>query len=429
MGHKWLMTGLIAGLMFTASNCRTVETSSQELAEGSLKVRKGYLDFMKASVLNPLKAALPTVTDQSLADDMSSKDTIWYDQDSMVFVYQDSMESVTGVRENRVGFEVGDRNRIPDIKKLMTYFKKGSFKFPYAGVAGTDEVTNLKSLNFWVPAKDELGEVIPVKWWKTSRRGRWNWIHPVGTKFGEVLFQKAPDGDWVVFEVRVRMRYIEGWDVDVFRPFAKASETADAIKAKRPNWKEDSETAALVNQLEDKDSLTPKVFESKPYAKLFDRIDGSLDVLPGVSDSSLIKELLTETEFKSVKGRAWKSNETMETYAPGSDAEFGIVPKGYALGMIEVNEVSCNRCHQSTGVQLGHLDGAIVLYGEMWGEDRIFTWHLFEPNNRIYGTFDEADGSRKINKRLVESGLIVEGKPAADSKVYKSLPMQIPNKK
>jgi len=392
-------------------------------------IEEGVVEFIAPAVLKPYKDALPKVANAKVQSILDSDKTIWYDEESMKFVYQDSVETVTGLRHNSVGYLVGSRNR-PPISKLTTYFKEGTFKFPFATVAGTDDVSNMESKNFWVPARDAAGDIIPVAWWQTRRgvRGHWNWLHPVGTVFGEVLYQRSSDGKLYVFEIRVRQRYLEGWDVDVFRPFKNAKQMADAIKSTRENWQEDKQVANLVAHLEDKNTLTPSSMDAPEFKKVFTKIEGSLDILPAVADENIIKGFLSRRTFISVKGEVWKRNASFETYAPASSATFNIVPKGYKLGLVEVNEVSCNRCHESTTVQLGHFDRELQLYGEVWGEDRIFTWHMFKPNPYIYNTFDDADGSRLINKALVDAGLLKRGQPAADSEMYQALPKQIKDK-
>lgn len=94
------------------------------------------------------------------------------------------------------------------------------------------------------------------------------------------------------------------------------------------------------------------------------------------------------------------------------------------MGMIPVNEVSCMRCHTETGRRLHHFNWGVQLYGEIWGEDRIFTWHLFEPNRYFYGTFDESEyPTRKLNPKMAEAGLVKNEKPSATDPYYKPMPM------
>lgn len=263
---------------------------------------------------------------------------------------------------------------------------------------------------------------MPVKYWKLSSRGRWRWAFPVDTLFGEVLYEQGPDGRWHVFEIRTRRRYRDGWAVDVLRPFGTAEQMAQAVMTKRPDWAMSVSLRQLVQHLQNPSTLVPNRWESKAYGKVFPPIDGALDRLPDIDDKALIKELLTETTFVSVEGMIWKESGSLQTYGPSSDASFSIAPKGYEMGMIPVNEVSCNRCHSETGRRLGEFEFDIILYGEVWGEDQIFTWHLFEPNSRIYDTWDEVDGSRKVNQRMVQANLLKNEKPSASDPDYKPLP-------
>ena len=92
------------------------------------------------------------------------------------------------------------------------------------------------------------------------------------------------------------------------------------------------------------------------------------------------------------------------------------------MGLIPVNEISCNRCHSETGRRLGELEFDIQLYGEVWGEDRIFTWHLFEPHRYIYDTWDDTDGSRKVNPKMVAAKLLQNQTPSSGDPDYKPLP-------
>lgn len=390
----------------------------------SLSAREGYAEFIAPEHLQPFKNALPNLERADLETAMRSSDTMWYDEESMVFLYQDSVESVVGGRANCVGRKVGEANRNnPAIAKLMNYFGTDyRFKFPFRKAAGTDNVTNVKVLNFWAPPK-VLGRTLPVRWWKASSRGRWHWVFPVGTIFGEVLFEKGPDDSWYVFEIRMRKRYRDGWEVDLFRPFVSATSMADAVVARRPNWQSRPDLNRLVTHLRNPATLVRHRMVSEAYGAVFPPIDGALDKLPAIEDSALIGELLSSTTFKSTEGAIWKEHGGLETYAPSSEGDFQIVPRGYEMGMIPVNEVSCNRCHEQTGRALGTFEGDIVLYGEVWGEDRAFTWHLFEPNRYIFNTFDDSDSNtRRLNPRLVQAGLLKNERPAATDPNYKQLP-------
>lgn len=86
-----------------------------------------------------------------------------------------------------------------------------------------------------------------------------------------------------------------------------------------------------------------------------------------------------------------------------------------------MNELSCNRCHQDTGRQIGEFSFNSLLYGEVWGEDRIFTWHLFDESGNFNGAYHN---NRILNRRFDAAGLVVpyEGGPDQPSTLYKELP-------
>ena len=176
----------------------------------------GLVNFMDIAEISAIKSSLPKINNTKLNNIMHHDDTVWYDEDSMVFSYQDSVETVVGVRANRVGRETGELNRNnPAISRLMNLFGEDKkFRFPFRGAAGTDDVEGVKVVNFWLPPQ-ENGNYLPVKWWQASRRGRWHWTFPNGTTFGEVLMIASPRGEWLPFEIRTRTRYSHGWEVDL----------------------------------------------------------------------------------------------------------------------------------------------------------------------------------------------------------------------
>jgi hypothetical protein len=115
----------------------------------------------------------------------------------------------------------------------------------------------------------------------------------------------------------------------------------------------------------------------------------------------------------------WKRDGNKVSFAPGTLAEFHIVPKSYIAGLFRNDEASCSRCHDQTGRPLGQLDRRATLYGEIWGEDQIFTWHPFKAYDEIYTV---SDGSRIPNPKLVAAGLLVQKKPSSDDPYYRELP-------
>src|SRR5262249_5547882 len=158
--------------------------------------------------------------------------------------------------------------------------------------AGATFEQNVYVLYFWLPPRSASGTVKPVKIWKNN--SHWQWVFPLGTVLGEVLFIQAPDDkQWFTFEVRSRTRALNGWVTGVFRPYLSADELAAEILLRRPGETASPDVRALVEHLQAPDNLTPNTMSAQSYAKIFPPINGAMDYLPATSDLGLIKELLT----------------------------------------------------------------------------------------------------------------------------------------
>lgn len=393
--------------------------------EWQLTTRDGFVEFIAEHELEPFLQNMPHVEDPAIDEALHSADTMWYDEASMVFTYQDSFgnpEGPEGLRGNRVGYDVGINSSVPDIRALTEYFQHGKFRFPFTIAAGADYQSNVYVMNFWTPPT-EGGKRLPVTYWLNG--SHWHWVFPAGTVIGEVLLMRAPDGNsWHVFEIRSRTRRIDSWSTNVFRPFADASGMAQAIRAARPGFAA-TDLKKLVDHLEKSNTLEAATLSSVPYRKVFEPINGHYDYLPATSDTDLIKSFLRERTFVSAMGKAWKRDGNKVTYAAATRAPFHIVPSDFIGGMLQTSEESCARCHDQTGRPLGQLDDRVVLYGEIWGEDQIFTWHPFDVAADI---FSVSDGSRRVNKRMVQAGLIQQRKPNAGDTRYRELPRPYPAK-
>lgn len=363
---------------------------------------------------------LPNLEDPIMDEILHSPFTIWYDENSMVFTYQDSFGNPTGpegLRANRVAYDVGSTASEPGIRALTEYFELQTFKYPFSISAGRLDHENSQAIYFWKPPTDAQGKPLPVIWWKNA--SHWHWIFPVGTVFGELLLVKdaGARSEWFIHEVRTRVRQLDHWKTDIFRPFPRATDFASSIKKYRPNW-QSTDLKALVDHLENPNTLTPGRLDSKAYEKAVPSISGFYDYLPETKDHALIRTLLTRVKFKSSMNTEWKRSGDKVSFAPTTNANFHIVPKRYIAGLLENNEKSCVRCHNQTGRPLGQLDYRASLYGEIWGEDQIFTWHPFKPYVDIYSV---SDRSRVANPRLVKAGLLVERKPSGQDQFYREL--------
>ena len=383
-----------------------------------LRTNPGYVEFIAKTEMEPFLRALPRIDSAEYDAVLKNPMTMWYDEASLTFVYQDSFGDPRGLRGNRVGFDVGSTSEeVPDIHLLVDYFNPGKFKFPFSVAAGADFAQNVYVLNFWLPPQKN-GQVLPVKIWQNN--SHWQWVFPAGTYIGEALFIRAPDdGAWRPFEIRARKRAMDHWDTTVWRPFSTATQLSTAVKALRPNWQQ-TDVKLLVTALENPATLVPQTLSTAPYTAAVPNFVGAADVLPATTDVALIKALLTDFPFTRANGLEWKRSGGLVAYAASSNSDFHIVPKGYIGGMFEVSDTSCHRCHDQTSRPLNNLDGRIVLYGEIWGEDEIFTWHPFLID---FDTFSVADGNRYINPRMQQAGLVQRGgEPAAGDPQYRALP-------
>lgn len=400
-----LAAGTTAGSYAALSACTSVT-----LGAPSLRTEPGYVDLLAPAELAPLRSAIPQVADVAVEAAIRGPRTIWYDEASLVFAYQDSFGSPKGLRANRVGYDVGSTSNVPDIRALTEYFEPQHFKFPFSLTAGATFESNVYALYFWLPPVDSAGAVVPVRMWKN--RSHWQWVFPEGTILGEVLFIRAPDdGRFRAFEVRARRRQVAAWSTSVFRPFASAAELASAVKARRPAYQSAPDLATLVAHLESPSALTPHTLSSAPYAKIFPPMSGAMDYLPPIADPALVKELLEDVTLRDVMGTRWKEEGGGRVaHAASTHAPFHIVPAEYPAGMFELSERGCRTCHDQTSRPLNNLDPRVVLYGEVWGEDEIFTWHPFAIDT---SSFSVADGNRAVNPRFVAAGLVAWGAPVA----------------
>ena len=414
-----ITTILIPGMLVVSLQSYAGTGCNPPGSRPNLTARPGFAEFLPNDIVQKVRESLPQVEDKIVQDALSSSDTMWYDEESMEFLYQDSQETVVGLRANCVGRRVGETNTIPGIRKLVNYFGPDyRFRFPFRTAAGTDDITNVQTFQFWVPPVKD-GKRLPVKYWHSGARTHWKWTFPHGTLFGEVLFQKDNQGDLYPFEIRTRTRYSGGWAVQAFRPFQTAIQYANYLKETVPTWENQDKLSKYISSLESQSTLVAASMESVPFAKVFEPINGSLDPLPDHGNDDLIRDILKNVPFKNVEGSVWKRNSQFETYAPSSATDFNLVPKGYKIGLIPVNEVSCTRCHNATSKPLKLFDFDIQLYGEVWGEDQLFTWHPFQPSDYLYGTYDIAEyPHKKINPRLISAGLIVNSQPALGDPLY-----------
>ena len=372
--------------------------------------------LLDAATLATYRAALPKVGWTRLSKILESPSTLFWDKATIPPAYQDTVGDGSslpfGARLNSTGKSL----IVPEGQKLFSDDGK-TWAFPFGHTAGTDGADDLFIVNFLaLPA--EGGALLPVAYRIDTGTvsglpiKRWNWSFPTGTIVGEILMLR--DGSSLVTsEIRTRERFSDGWATDAFRPFPTASTLAAAVQAKRPAWQSASKLNALVTALGDTTTLAPKHVDSPAFSNLV-TLDGAVDApLPAAGDDALVRELLTTTTFVGSYGTVWKaaagSGGLKAFGAAGPDAASGlsIVPHGADLGLLEVRETTCRKCHDQGGTFIGDLVDQAILYGDIWGVDRIFSFHPFEPSQI------DASGNENRSVRSGLEGIVKAYDPAA----------------
>lgn len=358
------------------------------LVSSTLVAEGGFVPLIEQNRLEKFTRLLPQTESSELNQILKSSRTIWYDRNSLTPGYQDSwgdnVVGPVGMRPNTIRAGLIDL-AVPGGHRQI-FEKKGTFNFPFGTTAGLHKSTNVHVLTFWSPPFSE-GKVLPVAYWQVKGylKHRYRWVFPKGTMFGEVLYVTS-DNLWRVFEIRTRKRYSDSWATNVWRPFPSAKSLHKAVLETRKNkaeWVSNKKIDGLIKHLQDSSTFTSETLESSYYAKSWEPVKGYLDYLPDVDQPDFIADLLAKTVFKSSEGEVWKRVGEKEVCAASSKTGFSIVPNQYLAGLIPANDVSCSRCHNNAGRPFEHFYPDLVAYGEIWGEDEIFSWHPFQTDNFV----------------------------------------------
>jgi hypothetical protein len=330
------------------------------------------LDLMPQDRLAQIAARMPCVPPGALRDTLESTATLWYDHASLTPGYQDSfgdnVQLPIGFRPNTIDPQLIDL-AVPG-GHAEIFQQIGLFQFPFGNpIQATDAVA---LVDFW-----RLPDGLPAVYWQRDPNDithRVEWMFPKGTVFGELLFLNV-GGVLHPFEIRTRTRDLDGWHVDVFRPFPRATDLADAIdKAGGIS----PALVALVGQLRT-GGLDAFTVSATHFASAFPTHTSGIDRLPAMTgaDADFLHALLRTTPFRSARGIAWKTTATATAWAAGAAGPGSIVPTGYNAAAISIDEDSCSTCHQDAGRPFSTWYQDIIAYGELWGGDEIFTWHPF----------------------------------------------------
>lgn len=388
---------------------------------GSTALAAGSVQILSAQTLAKYRALLPPVADGEVDDAMLAEDTLWYDAETIVPGYQDSMGDPVGFRPNTIDQSLINLAVPGGWQKLFE--RKGRFHFPFA-TGGADRSDDLVKWNF-LRLPRASGALLPVVYTRLKWT-RWQWLFPAGTIIGEVMATKFSDGTLKVFEIRTRHRHLDRWENRIFRPFPTADDLAYAVRERRPDWFLKPNLFTFVESLRSPGELSARRLETTFFPGTFAADDGHLDVLPDLGDPDLAKELLSDRLFKPAGATPWKQVGTAKTYAPSSDSRDGIVPRFYDGGMLPVDDQSCRRCHQDAGRAIADFYPVMVLYGELWGEDETFSWHPFDPKAYVSANGEVANfnnDNRKLRAEFVKSGFVKAFDASVHSSaIYKALP-------
>jgi hypothetical protein len=376
-------------------------TAAEETAAKTTPVR-----LTTARRESELRRFLPEVADEDVQAILNDPRLILYTDQEMPDCYQIWDGQLPGL--HAVSYNISANDSEP--------YGNGNIEFPWGKAAGTHRTTNVFTVRFVSLPRDENGKLLPVTWYRKQLAGDaqpgYGWIFPVGTVFGEVLSMKSPWGPYYTFEMRLRIRETGEWNVDVYRPYRTAEELAKKIKELRPEWRKAPQLAKLVTHLDSPVAMKKHVLANGHPGRVIYQSMG-IDNLPDAGDDALIVELLN-TQFRSALGSTWrKSANGVHTCAPTTAARFHIVPANYDAGFIEVDRVSCLRCHETTNQHVRDFQSGRDWYGRVRGSDGIFSFHPFEPSS-ISGN-GYGNTSPQMRTEFVRGGILERFSPARHS--------------
>lgn len=360
------------------------------------------------------RAAIPAILhDEDVQNALKSDTILFYDEQSMPKAYQHNggihspSYNIAAVRQfDSLG------NRLPG---------NGNAEFPWDKPGGTDFCKNLVTLRFLYLPKSNNGVKWPVVYWYDNVFGEpiVQWIFPEGAILGEILaFKPANEYYAYVFQIRVRKRYADKYEMDVFQPFNTAKDLANAL--------EKYDRHDLADKVLNKPQLVNYTLADNQKRQAVFRVKMPLDFLPEFNDPELVKKLLTETPFSSSTGMPWRWDTEGKTIsnAPITKEDFSIVPKDYLGGMVTLTNESCTRCHSTTNHHVNEFTHnprqGREWYGRIRGNDGIFSFHIFDPRAISYNGFTIAP---VVNQTLVKTGYVAMYNPNIHVKeIYKVLP-------
>lgn len=358
--------------------------------------------------ISAYRASLPATADESWQEVFHDPRTMFYDDATIPAAYQHASGGLIN-GGNFVGlngttgtttFHSPKYNISGDAREAAKGHGRGgnaNIEFPWRTPGGTDKSEG-RAVTFKFMRLPEVdGRTVPIVWWReVSRQSRVGphsvmaWMFPRGTVFGEVLALRDSAGVVHTYEVRIRTRERDYWDVAILRPFPTAEDLQQRLAELGAD--EYCEKVASVPV------TTRKMFDPLHPTRSGFSVDAGVAVLPSMPES-LSAQLLDTTAFKTATGARFVGNAA----APTTKDEFGIVPKDYHGTFLGTDTDSCRNCHQHTLMHVDVFDRGRDWYGYVRGSDEIFTFHPIDPANIAY-----SGGQRQFRLRpeFVSAGMI-----------------------
>lgn len=374
----------------------------------------GQVQIMPAEKLASLRQSLPGTEKDVWQEFFDDPTTLYYTSTEMPVAYQHAMGGlvVSGSFMGRGGsamqstFHWALNNISGDANERQKPDGEGgnaNVEFPWRHnvAGGTDESRGI-AITFKMmrlPKKDS-GSPWPVAWYSDVLGGSdqgpqsvLNWIFPKGTTFAEVLVMKDSKATLHTWEVRLRIRESNYWDVDVLKPFPTSSELAAALK--REGYQSEQVMRPRVIQM-------ARLFDGLHRKPAFNVLAG-VDELPTLGED-LAAKLLDSTPFKSAVGAVWHAGTNgVDALSPTTNERFSIVPPGFHGTFIGNDTESCKNCHRHTLKHVDEFDSVRQWYGRVRGGDQIFSWNPVEPSS----VADNGASIRVVLRRaFVEAGML-----------------------
>ncbi len=391
----------------------------------------GQSQLMSDAKVAALRSSFPDTVDaewQKLPDDPT---TLYYTNAEIPPAYQHADAGLL-VGGERIGTNPNTHFHSPsynisgdanEAAKGHGFGGNGNSEFPWRTPGGTDNAEGLTATYrmMWLP-KQEDGRPWPVIWWVADLYGArmgahrgYKWIFPTGTIFAEVLTLKDSQQQLHTFEVRVRIRRGDHWDVEILRPFPTSKDLAERLRTLgRDDLADEVRQSRSLRLVTLRDTLHP----TKP-GFVGTAAQAELPPIP----EALAMNLLDSTPFATATGAKWMESDQpdVNVLAPTTHQQVSIVPKDYQGTFLGTDTTSCKKCHESTLMHVDSFDRNRDWYGYVRGSaDGIFTFHPIEPNSISY---NGAPVPVRIRRSFVESGIVAEFDPELHTKDrYTTLP-------